>query len=174
MDGFGLICTSISMLMLLIFNIISIRRYGLLSCYSAYGEKWEEYGKEVGIKNLNLWTTITNVSAVLLVPPMLVASEGTVLQSVCFFAPLYLIMVGATPDYAYFKNHKTIHVCGVLLCVVSLIIWLSFISGKIIILWPVSILLLTVALGTNTLKESWLYYLEMTLYITAYVALLTY
>ena len=100
MDGFGLFCTIVSMLLMVVFNIICIKKYGLLSCFSAYGEKWEQYSKEHNLLNTNIWSIITIVSAMLLVPPILVTSAGYTLQFMCFVCPLYLFLVGITPDYA--------------------------------------------------------------------------
>ena len=172
MDGFGLVCTILSMLLMMIFNFICIRKYGLLSCYSAYGEKWETYSKEHNISNTNIWSIVTIVSAMLLVPPALVTGEGNNFQFLCFFMPLYLFLVGLTPNYNVV--HKVIHVLGAGLCMLSMLIWLLFIVHQWFILLPVTVLAMIISMGTRTLESSWLYYLEMIFYLTGYITLLTF
>ena len=169
MDTFGFICTILSFLLMTVFNFVCIKKYGLLSCYSAYGEKWEKNEPN----STNLWSLITIIAAMLLVPPILVSSDGHPLQFLCFFTPLYLFLVGITPDYNKVKAHNTLHMVGVILCVISVLFWLFFIVHRLIVLFPVYILALVIGLGTNTFNKSWLYYLEMVMYLTAYIALLT-
>jgi len=171
MDTFGFICTILSFLMMTVFNFICIKRYGLLSCYSAYGEQWANEKKSLNA--INIWSLVTIVSALLLVPPILVSSDGHPLQFLCFFTPLYLFLVGITPDYNKVKAHNRLHMTGVILCVISVLFWLFFVVHRLVILFPVYILALVIGMGTRTFDKSWLYYLEMVMYLTAYIALLT-
>ena len=174
MDGFSLTCAIISMVFMVVFNFICIRKFGLLSCFSAYGAKWGDWAKtHINMAGTtNIWTHITIVSALLLIPPVLTTTIGNQLQFLFFFMPAYLLLVGLTPDYKEDYKHYVYHLIGVGLTALSLIFWLIYAVHKIGILFPVLTLALIIAFATNTFKGSWIYYLEMTLYLTAYIALL--
>ena len=106
-------CTFLSMILLVAFNIICLKKFGLLSCYSAYGAKWGDWEKEHHFTNgLNIWSVITFLTAALLIPPMLTTSAGNPLQFLCFFAPVYLFLVAFTPYYTESKANNLIHQIG--------------------------------------------------------------
>ena len=174
MDTFGLFCTIVSFALMFVFNIISVKKFGLWSCFSAYGEKWDDWSKKNinATGSVNLWSHITIVSAMLLVPPVLVTSNGYNIQFLCFFMPLYLFLVGITPDYNYFRKKKILHVLGVILCVISMLVWHLLIVHNLIIFVPLTLIALIISVITKTLKESWLYYVEMILYSSAYITLM--
>ena len=163
-----LLCTLISMLIFIGFNAIGIEKFGLLSCYSAYGEKWAPLSPA----NLNIWSVVTIAAALLLIPPMLATAVGNPLQFVCFFAPLYLILVGLTPDYKETKKKNLIHQIGAWGCVTGILIWLFAIVQQWVVILPVFTLMLVIGLGTRTFKESYLYYLEMGMYLATYLVLI--
>lgn len=168
-----LVCTIISMVLFIVFNIICICKYGLLSCYSAYGPKWSEFEKQhPRTKGLNIWSLVTVLSAFLLIPPLISTGTGSALQFLCFFAPLYLFLVAFTPNYDTKKIQNIVHQIGAWMCVTLILIWMFFIVHKWIVIIPVFILALIIALGTKTLKQSWLYYLEMAMFISTYLILL--
>ena len=167
-------CTFLSMILLVAFNIICLKKFGLLSCYSAYGAKWGDWEKEHHFTNgLNIWSVITFLTAALLIPPMLTTSAGNPLQFLCFFAPVYLFLVAFTPYYTESKVDNLIHQIGSWTCVVFILFWLIFVVHKWFVLLPVTILTLVVGLGTNTFKESVIYYLEVIMYITTYIVMIT-
>lgn len=169
----SLICTILSMIILVGFNVISIKKFGLLDCYSAYGAKWGDWEKEHSFTNgLNLWSLITFLSAALLIPPMLLSSVGNPWQFLCFFAPVYLFLVAFTPYYSRSKVDNLIHQIGSWTCVVFILIWLIFIVHRWFILVPVTISTMVVGFGTNTFKESLIYYLEVIMYISVYLTLI--
>jgi len=169
----NLICTIISMVLFIGFNIICLKKYGLLSCYSAYGPKWAEWEKEhPATKGINIWSLITIVSAALLIPPMIATAVGNPLQFLCFFAPLYLFLVGLTPNYQEDKKANIIHQIGAWGCVAMILVWLFIIVKKWVVLLPVFTLALVIGFGTRTIKESITYYLEMAMYISIYLILI--
>lgn len=71
----------ISMAMFITFNIVGIIIFGMKDCYSAYGREWEKFKKPNG---LNIWSVVTIITSLLLIPPCLEASEGETLQFFCF------------------------------------------------------------------------------------------
>ena len=169
----SIICTIASMLLMVVFNYICIKKYGLLSCYSAYGVKWDEYTKEhPQLTGINIWSVVTIVSAALLLVPMLTSSKDSPLQCLCFFAPLYLFLVGFTPRYQESKVQNMIHQIGAWGCVVCILLWLFLIVQMWAVLIPVFVLALVIGVGTRTFLPSWCYYLEMAMYLSTYLVLL--
>ena len=167
------ICTILSLIMLAVFNYICIKKYWLLSCYSAYGMKWDGYTKEhPQLKNINLWSLVTIVSAALLLVPMLTSAKDSPLQFLCFFAPLHLFLVGFTPNYTESKNLNAIHQIGAWGAVLCVLLWLFLIVKMWAVLIPVFTLAFVIAIGTRTVKESYFYYLEMAAYLSTYFVLL--
>lgn len=167
------IFTIISMILFIVFNIICICKYGLLSCYSAYGPKWSEFEKQhPRTKGLNIWSLVTFITAALLMLPMIATGTGSALQFLCFFAPLYLFLVAFTPNYNTKKKQNIVHQIGAWMCVTLILIWMFFIVHKWIVIIPVFILAIIVGLGTSTLKSSLTYYLEMAMFISTYLILL--
>lgn len=167
------VCTIISLLIFVVFNYICIKKYGLLSCFSAYGKKWDEYTQEhPQLKGLNIWSVVTIVTAILLLVPMLNTGKDNSLQFLCFFAPLYLFLVGFTPKYSEKKTWNIIHQIGAWGCVVCILLWLFFVVKLWAVIIPVFTLMFVIAIGTRTTKESYLYYLEMAMYLSTYLILL--
>ncbi len=168
-----LVCTLLSMILFIVFNIICISKYGLLSCYSAYGPKWSEFEKQHPyMKGLNIWSLVTVLTACFLIPPMLVSGTGSALQFLCFFAPLYLFLVAFTPNYDTKKIQNIVHQIGAWTCVALILVWMFFIVHKWVVIIPVFILAIIVGLGTSTLKSSLTYYLEMAMFLSTYLILL--
>ena len=163
-----LICTLLSMILFFGFNIVGLKKFGLLNCYSAYGEKWAP----ISPANLNIWSLITIAAALLLIPPMLASAAGNPLQFVAFFAPLYLILVGLTPDYKETNKKNAIHPIGAWGCVTGILIWLFLIVQQWVVILPVFILMMVIGFGTRTFEENYLYYLEMGMYLATYLVLI--
>jgi hypothetical protein len=145
----------------------------LLSCYSAYGPKWAEWGeKHPQFKGLNIWSLVTIISAVLLIPPMIASAGASPFQFLCFFAPLYLFLVALTPNYQTDKKANLIHQIGAWGCVAMILVWLFVIVKKWVAILPIIVLSLVIGLGTRTFKESWTYYLEMDMFLCTYIILI--
>lgn len=167
------VCTILSMVMFIVFNCICIKKYGLLSCYSAYGKEWANYTKEhPQLTGLNIWSVVTIVTAALLLVPMIVSGKDSPLQFLCFFAPLHLFLVGITPRYTEKKTWNLVHQIGAWGCVICILLWLFLVVKMWAVIIPVFALAFVVAIGTRTLKESCLYYLEMAMYLSTYLVLL--
>jgi len=167
------VCTILSMLIMVVFNIICLKKYRLLSCYSAYGPKWAEYTKEhPQLKGLNIWSIVTIVSAGLLFVPMLTSAKDSPLEFLCFFAPLYLFLVGFTPKYQENKTQNIVHQIGAWGCVICILLWLFFIVQMWAVLIPVFVLALVIGVATRTFIPSCTYYLEMAMYLSTYLVLL--
>ena len=104
--------TLLSLSIFLGFVVLTMAKFGVKDCWSAYAKDWKALTPN--IVNLNVWSLVMVLIAVLLIPPLLSASEGSVWQFTGFLCPACLIFVGLTPsDGNRSKLAKTIHaVCA--------------------------------------------------------------
>jgi hypothetical protein len=167
------ICTILSMVLFAVFNYVCIKKYGLLSCYSAYGREWANYTKEhPKLTGLNIWSVVTIVTAVLLLVPMIASGKDSPLQFLCFFAPLHLFLVALTPKYNENPKWNVVHQIGAWGSVVCILLWLFLVVKMWAVIIPVFALAFVIAIGTRTLKQSAEYYLEMAMFLSTYLVLL--
>ena len=180
MTTFALVTVIASIIVLAGFLAVSIRRYGLLSSYSAYAVPWD---KDVPIHNMHLWSIFTFAIAALFMPALIERGQGNPWQFLGFFVPLYLIMVALFPledpkpddapaDVKRKKNNKIIHVASAICCAVAVVLW----AGIVCHLWWVCILSLVIvsfaAYATKSIDTSMTFWGEMALFLTGYTAVL--
>lgn len=137
--------------------------------YSALGTFMDEYFPGAAI---NPWSIVTFAVAFLMVPPMVEAGEGSILQCLGFFAPLYLIVVSLTPRWDIDKRQHRIHTAGAIVCAVLAFAWLLLIRGH---WWVVALCLaLGCAAGwrTKTLPGSLVFWGEMVMFASVYLSLI--
>lgn len=153
---------------ILLFGFIGrgIFRFGLLPSYSAYASKWAEH---VPLPtNLHLWSIVTIIAAILLTPAMTTIGEGNYFQFLGFFAPLYLIVVGLTPEYETRPRQKRIHNWGAIVCAILAVIWIAFVAQRWAIFLACSFIMFMIALATQTHKKALIFWGEMVLFLSAY------
>lgn len=155
----------------LIFNMISIRKFGMKSCLSEYGKLW---GDAVPIKNMNLWSIVLGIIAFLMIPPILQSLEGNPLQSIGFLSPAYLFLVVLTPDYKANKKTELIHRIGAGVCTIGMLVWMIFLMHMWIPVVVCLALFLAIGFLAKNLKYAWIYYVELALFIATYWVLLSY
>lgn len=144
-----------------IFNII---KFGLLNCYSAYGEKWQNKS------NVNIWSIITILSALLIIPVLLEQSENSTLQFTGFLAPVSLVLVGITPEYNKKKLDWWLHQIGAWSAVLMIVLYVIFIPH---LLWIVIVCLLVAI--TVTCIFGWNYitlFSELGIYAAIYAVVI--
>ena len=150
-------------------NAVSIKKYGLLSCYSAYGPEWDAERKKY--YDINIWSLITVVTAFMIVPPMIERGADNPWQFLGFVAPVYLFLVGLTPHYLTNKTEGTIHRIGAISSLILSLIWFILVLH----MWYVPLLMITIAailmFATKTLP-SWMWWGEIAFYASVYFALL--
>ena len=161
------ILTILSLLLLGGFTALSCALFfGAPASYSAFSAEWRTM-----YRKLNVWSYVTAAAAFLMVPPMIEAGDGSPLQFLGFFAPLYLIVVSLTPEWDIDKRQHTIHTAGAVFCAVLAGTWLVFIRGH----WWVALACLAAAAGaglwTRTLRPSLVFWGEMALFLSTYVSL---
>ena len=104
MSTIAIITAILSFVLFSGFVILGEVVFGQLPSYSAYSTKWKV---KVPLNSMNLWSLVTLIVAFLLMLSMLEIGDGSYLQFLGFFAPLYLICVCLTPDWeTNSKQHK--------------------------------------------------------------------
>ena len=151
----------LSAIAFLLFNYYCIWKFGFQMCYSAYAPKFETKGK------VNDWSIVTVMCALMLVPPMIDAAEGSPTQFLGFIAPACLLLVGATPDWQRDKLQNVIHQIGAWGCVAFVLLYVILQTR---LLWVVlALLALALIIGLLVVKRNtWMYFVEMAMYMSMY------
>jgi hypothetical protein len=166
MTTFALVTTIVSLVLMAGFSALSIVKFGWQLAYSSFSSKWME---AVPMHNVNLWSIVTFFIAVLLMPAMIEVGEGSVVQFLGFFAPLYLLVAAFTPKWETDKKQGRIHFIGTVLCATVSIAWIIFVAH----LWwvlPIGFVAAAIpAYFTKTYKTSWVFWLEMAAFTSVYL-----
>ena len=160
-----LVLTILSAILFFGFVALCVWKFGLQSCYSAYGMLWRD-----AFPPFNIWSAVTFTTAALLVPAILEASKDNPWQAVAFFCPALIIFVAATPDYA------TNHPAGILHSVaaaLSALLSLVFIFAIAPHLWGLPVLFVLLATFATLLCGAYsaMFWGEMAAYATIYTAM---
>lgn len=141
------------------FIIASFIRWGIPETYSSLSYKW----------GAAIWSNITMLSAMLIVPVMLDKTYSSSLQLLCFFTPAWLIFVGATPNYLESKLDGLFHDIFTALAIICNLLWL-FLVVKGWVFGLLSVILITIiALLTRTLKTRWRFWTEIMIFLSTYM-----
>lgn len=161
-----LIVTIVSAVLFFGFVSLSISKFGLLSCWSAYGPKWKDISKS---KTTNWWSIITIVSAAMLMPVLLELSKNPNFQFLGFLAPLALLLVGFTPNYATDKTQNIIHQIGAYSAIVFILVYIFLIPKMFIFVLFYLVVGLLLSLAKDDTVVFWI---EMAMYLSIYTVLI--
>lgn len=157
------ILTTISAVLLFGFMAIGMAKFGLQSCYSAYGALWGEL-----FPKINIWSVVTFISASLMIPVMVENAEGNPWQFLGFLAPVSLFFVALSPGYKTNKFENIIHQCGVWCSVAFIISYLILIPH---LAWITIPFVLIAAFLSIFFRESSTMWFEIAGYLSAYSAM---
>lgn len=143
------------------FIILSIIRFGIPHSYSMLAYKW----------NKKIWTTITMLTGFLILPVFIETGNDSAWQFLSFFAPAWLIFIGMTPDFLTDSMHYTLHMTFTAFAVVCNILWIILIAHNALILLVITCLILLLAWITKTIKSSYIFWLEMIIFLTTFIIL---
>lgn len=159
------VLTALSCAMFFGFVVLCVKKFGLQSCYSAYGPLWGQLTPAAGM--LNIWSIVTFVTAFMLVPVMIENADGSPWQFAGFLCPVLILFVALTPDYATNKLAGAIHiVCAVLGAALS-IVYILCVAPKfwwVILVYVTAASLATLRYG----KWSWDFWFEMAAFAGIY------
>ena len=160
---------ALSAIMLFGFIGLGVLRFGLLGSYSAYSSKW---GAAVPMNNMNLWTIVTLVAAFLLCPALLELGAASPLQFLGFLTPVYLIVVSLTPDWQTDRTQYVVHMVFAALCFAGGLAWMLLVMRGFGILCGVAAFILALALLSGTQRSSAVFWTEMFMFASVYLAVL--
>lgn len=165
MTTFVLTTAAISAVLLFGFIGFSVGIFGLQSSYSGFSAKWME---KVPIHNMHLWSIVTIAAAMLLVPIMIEKGNENPLQFLGFIVPVYLIVVGLTPEYETNETQRTIHTIAACICALVAFVWVFTVTNSYVMLPVCTLAVLITSLATETLKSSLIFWGEMIMFLTTY------
>lgn len=139
-------------------------------------ESYSQLGTDVGEyypgAPVNPWSVVTFAVAFIMAPPMIEAGDGSLWQCLGYFAPVYLIVVALTPDWASDRTQLWIHRVGAGLCAVMALMWFVFVRDD---LGPVIVSYVAAAVAgtaTRSLRRCITFWLEAGLFVSVYTSLL--
>jgi len=141
--------TIIAFVVFAAFVAISIRKFGLRKSWPAYAPYWAE---AVPIHNVNLWSAVTLVVALLLVAPCINVGAHQPWQWVGFLTPAALIV-------SALGREKLLGCIATLAFIVGAVA-LCILAGWWAIALASFVLLAVVAFGTQTAGICWLLWIE--------------
>lgn len=161
-----IILTSFSAVLFFGFVGLCVYLFGLLSCYSAYGPKFQP---EVHSEP-NWWQIITALTALLIIPVIIETGKDNPWQFLGFLAPASLLLVASTPDYQSNTFSFVLHQIGALCAVVFVTLYSIMIPN----LWWIILIVVALAVVAAILagfKKTWMFWGEMALYLSTYIIL---
>lgn len=160
------IAVVLSILLLGGFIGVGIRKFGLLRSYSAYASQWS-----VKVLDLPIWSVVTFIAALLIVPVMVEVGNADPFQCLGFFAPVYLIIVSLTPNWETDKRQGVVHRIGAVICAVLAFAWLLLVCHMWYVVLAASLLVLAMLIVTRR-PDAYIFWGEMIMFISTYVSLL--
>lgn len=159
--------TVISMVILFMFIIVGVIKFGILPSYSAHSTKWLEISPKV-----SLWTMFTTMAAMLLVPTLIELGENNPLQFLGFFAPLYLIATALTPRWESNASEHKYHMIFAILCAITGIAWVIFVTHTVPVLLGVAAGMAVLGLLTGSLISARTFWAEVVAFLSVYLSIL--
>lgn len=162
--------TILSLVLLVLFTSWAARIKGEIpASYSALGTDVGEYFPGAPI---NPWSVVTFLVAFLMLPPMIEAGDGSLWQCLGFFAPLYLIVVALTPDWATDRRQLWIHRIGAGICAVMALLWLVIIRGDLGLTFVIYIACAVAGTVSRSIERCVTFWLEAGLFLSVYGSLI--
>ena len=159
------VLTALSCALFFGFVVLCVKKFGLQSCYSAYGPLWAQVTPSAGM--LNIWSAVTLITAFMLVPVLIENADGSPWQFAGFLCPALILFVALTPDYATNKLAGIIHVVCATLGAVFSIIYIIFVAPQF--WWLILVYVTLSSLATLYFgKWSWNFWFEMAAYAGIY------
>ena len=145
------------------FVIWCVCRFGLRSCYSAYGPLCRDNYL------VNWWTVFTFLAPALLMPVLLEASIGKVWQFTGFLCTVCIIFIAFTPNYDRDKKVSTVHSALALLGALWSILYIIFNTPGYWWLLPAYLGACALACVFTGIR-TWNFWLEMVAFLATYTA----
>jgi len=149
--------------------IVSMILFGIKDCWSKYGMEWAK--KSTGT-DTNIWSAINIIAAFFIIPPTLQSMEGVSYQCLGFFLPVFLFLVGLTPDYYLFASKNKVHQIGAWGCAIMCTIYI-LLFRQLYLLFACTALAAAIMSTFGKLGwKGWTLWFELAMFVNMYVALL--
>lgn len=156
----ALIFAALYLLIFTGFLAYTIHKWYLPDCYSYMFYLWKGEGKQA------VWQIISSVSGILLGGSMAYACDpANWISFLCFVAPVALLGVTMFPNYLENKISRIGHTVSAGFCAVAALLWMIFIPKLWIVGLLSLLLIIIVALVTETVRKSIVWWLEMVLFL---------
>ena len=157
--------TALSAILFFGFVGLCFHKFGIQTCYSAYGPLW---ASKVGSTHVrNPWCYVTFISAAMLIPVLVVAGEGNDWQFAGFLCPVLIMLVASTPDYktdVFVGRLHSICAIGGALWAILFIIFVAPKFFPLLIVYAILAGIFTLALGV----KNWNLWYELAAYLSIY------
>ena len=160
---FWYILTALSCAMFFGFTIWCVCRFGLRSCYSAYGPLCRDN------YSINWWTLFTFASAFTLTPALTQASAGKMWQFTGFLCCVCIMFIAFTPNYDRDKKVSTVHTSLALAGALWSILYIIFNVTPFWWIIPAYVVICTISCLLTGLR-TWNFWLEMVAFASTYTA----
>ena len=120
----------------------------------------------------NPWSVVTFIVAFLMLPPMIEAGTGSLWQCLGFFAPVYLVVVALTPNWANDKKQRIVHQVGAAACAILALLWLVIIRGDLGLTFVVSVACMVAGTASRTIERCTVFWLEASMFLSVYASLM--
>lgn len=160
------ILTALSCALFFGFVVLCVKKFGLRSCYSAYGPLWAAIPPFTF--TFNPWSIVTLVTAFILVPVTIEVAEGSSWQFLGFLCPALLLFVALTPDYGTNKVAGVVHVVCAGLAALMSVLYILLVTPNLWWIIVVVVALATAASLYTGFKAHWDFWFEMAAYVGIY------
>lgn len=147
----------------------SVWRFGLQKSYSAYSDKWTAL---VPINDhTHLWSIVTIVVAILMVPALLERAADNPWQCLGFLAPLWFIGMALTPEYQHKHKQMVAHVVMSVAFIAGTLAYIIFGLKLWFALALSAAAFALVAFATGTERTSTLFWFQCALFSAIYIVI---
>jgi hypothetical protein len=163
-----LICTFIAFMIFLMYNITSLIKFNTPSSLSMTFYYWKE---ETKWKRL-LFPIMMISMAGLLLPAWLTLSASSPFQFTAFLAAAGIMFTGSAPAFKSSDLENSVHMTSAIVAAIFALLWIILVTKLwwIIVIWFIASMLM--ALLTNSIKSSYIYWLEFVAFMSTFTAIL--
>ena len=102
----------------------------------------------------------------------LVALAVLAAAAVWMGAPVYLIIVALTPNWANDKKQRIVHQVGAAACAILALLWLVIIRGDLGLTFVVSVACMVAGTASRTIERCTVFWLEASMFLSVYASLM--
>ena len=114
------------------------------------------------------------MTAGFLMPAWLDISEGHNLQFMAFFAAGGMMFTGFAPAFKNSSLENKVHTCSAIFAAVFALLWIVFVTNLWYFILAWAIIISAIAVWSNTVKTSYVYWLETIAFMSTFTAIIAY